>query len=392
MRSYDYLIVGGGMTADAAVGGIREVDPDGSIGLVGGEEEPPYDRPPLSKGLWTGGSEEEIWRSAATEEADLHLGRRVVSLDREEHAVRDDRGETYAYRRLLLATGGSPRILPGAPEGVIHFRTVEDYRRLRSLSEVGRRFVVVGGGFIGSELAAALALIGRDVTVVFPEKDLCARLFPAGLAGFVSDYFRDRGVDVRGGHGVEGVARDGDGWTVRLGSGEDLRADGVVVGIGIVPEAGLARQAGLEVGDGIVVDAHLRTSDPDVYAAGDVAAFPHPALRRRLRVEHEDAANTMGRQAGRNMAGADEPYEHVPLFYSDLFDLGYEAVGRVDTRLDVVEDWDEEYAKGVIYYLEEGQVEGILLWNTWGQDEAARGLLRDRSRFLPGDLAGRLPE
>jgi 3-phenylpropionate/trans-cinnamate dioxygenase ferredoxin reductase subunit len=100
----------------------------------------------------------------------------------------------------------------------------------------------------------------------------------------------------------------------------------------------------------------------------------------------------MGRQAGRNMAGADEPYEHVPLFYSDLFDLGYEAVGRVDTRLDVVEDWDEEYAKGVIYYLEEGQVEGILLWNTWGQDEAARGLLRDRSRFLPGDLAGRLPE
>jgi NADPH-dependent 2,4-dienoyl-CoA reductase/sulfur reductase-like enzyme len=392
MRSYDYLIVGGGMTADAAVEGIREVDPDGSVGLISSEEEPPYDRPPLSKGLWKGGAEEDIWRTAATEGAELHLGRRVVTLDPESHTVGDDGGETYGYRRLLLATGGSPRQLPGAPEGVIHYRTIDDYRRLRQLAEEDRRFVVIGGGFIGSEVAAALTMAGRDVTVVFPEKALCARLFPAGLARFVTDHFRERGVTARAGESVTGVTRAGDAYEVALGSGESLHADGVVVGIGIVPETGLARDAGLEVGDGIVVDAHLRTSDPDVFAAGDVASFPHPALRRHMRVEHEDAANTMGRQAGRNMAGADEPYEHVPLFYSDLFDLGYEAVGRADSRLDVIEDWREKYDQGVVYYLAEDRVEGVLLWNTWGQDEAARGLLRDRSQVLPGDLAGRLPE
>ncbi len=392
MRSYDYLIVGGGMTADAAVEGIRALDPDGSIGLISAEEEPPYDRPPLSKGLWKGGSEEDIWRTAATGGAELHLGRRAVSLDRDARTVRDGEGETYGYRSLLLATGGSPRQLPGAPDGVIHYRTVEDYRRLRALAEEDRRFVVIGGGFIGSELAAALATVGRDVTVVFPEKTLCARLFPGGLARFVSERFEDEGVTVRAGQSVTGVSRAGEAYEVALGSGEMLHADAVVVGIGIVPETGLARDAGLEVGDGIVVDAHLRTSDPNVFAAGDVASFPHPALRRRVRVEHEDAANTMGHQAGRNMAGADEPYEHVPLFYSDLFDLGYEAVGRVDSRLDVIEDWREKYDQGVVYYLEEERVEGVLLWNTWGQDEAARGLLRDRSKVLPGDLAGRLPE
>ncbi len=392
MRSYDYLIVGGGMTADAAVGGIREVDPDGSVGLISSEEEPPYDRPPLSKGLWKGGAEEDIWRTAATEGAELHLGRRVVTLDPESHTVRDDEGETYGYRRLLLAIGGSPRQLPGAPEDVIHYRTVGDYRRLRQLADEDRRFVVIGGGFIGSEVAAALTMAGRDATVVFPEKTLCARLFPTGLARFVTDHFREKGVTVRAGESVTGVTRTGDAYEVALGSGESLRADGVVVGIGIVPETGLARDAGLEVGDGIVVDAHLRTSDPDVFAAGDVASFPHPALRRHMRVEHEDAANTMGHQAGRNMAGTDEPYEHVPLFYSDLFDLGYEAVGRADSRLDVIEDWREKYDQGVVYYLADDRVEGVLLWNTWGQDEAARGLLCDRSRVLPGDLAGRLPE
>ncbi|HKK26596.1 MAG TPA: FAD-dependent oxidoreductase [Gemmatimonadota bacterium] len=392
MHTYDYLIVGGGMAADAAVGGIREVDPEGSVGLVGGEEVPPYDRPPLSKGLWKGGEEADIWRSAAAEGAELHLGRRVVAIDRQARTVQDDAGETYGYGRLLLATGGRPRLLPGAPEGVIHYRTVRDYERLRDLAGEGRRFVVIGGGFIGSEIAAALTMADAAVTVVFPESDLCARLFPPGLARFVSDHFRERGVGVRDGASVTGITRDGDGYEVALDSGDALRADGVVVGIGIVPETELASEAGLETGDGIVVDAHLRTSDPEIFAAGDVAAFPHPALRRRMRIEHEDAANTMGRQAGRNMAGADEPYEHVPLFYSDLFDLGYEAVGRADARLDIVEDWTDEFGQGVLYYLDEGRVEGVLLWNTWGQADAARGLLRDRSKVLPGDLAGRLPE
>lgn len=379
------------MAADSAVEGIREVDADGSVGLIGSEDEPPYDRPPLSKGLWSEASEDDIWRGTADRVSDLHLGRRVVSLDPDERTVTDDRGDRYGYGRLLLATGGSPRPLPGAPDGVIHFRTVIDYRRLRNLARGGGRFVVVGGGFIGSEIAAALTGAGCEVTVVFPERGLSARIFPADLSRFVTDYFRDRGVTVREGETVAGVRPRGEGWTVELGSGETMAADGVVVGIGILPNVELARAAGLEVSDGIVVDQQLRTSVPDVFAAGDVASFPHAALGRRTRVEHEDAANTMGRQAGRNMAGAGEAYDHVPLFYSDLFDLGYEAVGRVDSELEVVEDWEDVNREGVIYYLDDGRLEGVLLWNVWGQADAARQLLREGAIVDPLDLIGRIP-
>lgn len=391
MHSYDYLIVGGGMTADAAATGIREVDAGGTIGLVGSEDVPSYDRPPLSKGLWRGGSEDDIWRDTEDHVNGLHLGRRVITLDPNERMATDDQGDRYGYDRLLLATGGRPRQLPGAPDGVIHFRTVNDYRRLRDLARQGGHFVVVGGGFIGSEIAAALAAAECDVTLVFPEAGLCARIFPASLSRFVTDYYRDRGVTVREDETVTGVTSSGRGWTVELGSGATLAADGVVVGIGIVPEVDLAREAGLEVSDGIVVDEHLRTSVPDIFAAGDVASFPHRALGRHVRVEHEDAANTMGRQAGRNLAGAGEAYDHVPLFYSDLFDLGYEAVGRVDARLDVVEDWREENREGVVYYLDEGRLEGVLLWNVWGKTDAARSVLGSRAAS-PDALRGRLSD
>jgi NADPH-dependent 2,4-dienoyl-CoA reductase/sulfur reductase-like enzyme len=153
----------------------------------------------------------------------------------------------------------------------------------------------------------------------------------------------------------------------------------------------LAQAAGLAVDNGIVVDAYLRTSHPDIYAAGDVAAFPQPALGKRLRVEHEDNANSMGGLAGRNMAGDAVPYEHLPFFYSDLFDIGYEAVGDLDARSDTVADWQEIYQAGVIYYLQTGRVRGVLLWNVWGQVEAARELIKAPGPFTAADLKGRLP-
>ena len=168
--------------------------------------------------------------------------------------------------------------------------------------------------------------------------------------------------------------------------------DGVVAGIGIEPDVRLAEGAGLEVGDGIVVDEFLRTSSPDVYAAGDVANFYNPDLDERLRVEHEDNANTMGLLAGRNMAGAAEPYHHLPFFYSDLFELGYEAVGEVDARLETVADWKDLGREGVVYYLREGQVRGVLLWNVWEQVDAARRLIAEPGPFEADDLKGRLPE
>jgi len=166
--------------------------------------------------------------------------------------------------------------------------------------------------------------------------------------------------------------------------------DGVVAGVGIEPNVELAQIAGLEVDNGIVVDEFLRTGHPDIHAAGDVAAFHNPLLEKRIRVEHEDNANSMGRQAGRNMAGKSEPYHHLPSFYSDLFELGYEAVGELDSRMETFADWKRPNEEGVIYYLQHGRVRGVLLWNVWQQVDAARKLIAEPGPFTPEDLQGRL--
>lgn len=386
---YDYLIVGGGMTGDAAVQGIREVDPAGSIGMISAEQEPPYNRPPLSKGLWKGKPLDGIWRNTGQQGVDLHLGRRVVALDPAGKTVQDDRGQTIRYGKLLLATGGRPRRLPFGGEGVVYYRTLEDYRRLRRLADERRRFVVIGGGFIGAEVAAALAMNGREVTMLFPEGGLGAALFPADLSRFVTNYYAEQGVDVRPGEMVSDIEQNGDGlYIVTTGSGAVLEADAVVAGIGIQPNVELAESAGLEVDNGILVDEHLLTSAPDVYAAGDVASFYSPILGKRLRVEHEDNANTMGLAAGRNMAGLNEPYHHLPFFYSDLFDLGYEAVGELNPHLETVTHWEEPYRQGVIYYLSHGEVRGVLLWNTWGKVDVARRLIAEPGLVSVSDLQG----
>ena len=388
---YPYLIVGGGMTADAAVRGIRELDADRSIGLIGAEADPPYARPPLSKALWKGEPIASVWRKTSEVGVELHLGRRATGLDIRVKKVVDDRGAEYSFDTLLLATGGSPRRLPFGGDQVLYFRTLDDYRRLRALAEAGKSFAVIGGGFIGSEIAAALALQGCKVTLLFPEEGIGARLFPADLARFLVDYYRERGVEPRPGQQVTGVTRSGSQVVVETSSGLHLTADAVVAGLGIMPNTELAEAAGLAVEDGVVVDGHLRTSHPDVLAAGDVARFTSPALGTRVRVEHEDNAVTMGRAAGRAMAGDPSPYTHLPFFYSDLFDLGYEAVGALDPRAETVADWKEPLREGVVYYLAAGRVRGVLLWNTWGQVDAARDLIGQPGPFRAADLVGRLP-
>jgi 3-phenylpropionate/trans-cinnamate dioxygenase ferredoxin reductase component len=233
---------------------------------------------------------------------------------------------------------------------------------VRALSDDGARFLVVGGGFIGSEIAAALSMQGRDVTMVFPEAGVGARTLPPALSGFVTDYYRDRGVDVR----AESMFESGEGF------------DAVVAGLGIVPRVDLAEAAGLPVDDGIVVDAHGRVDGrDDVFAAGDVARFPMAALGRSGRVEHEDHANSHGRLVGANAAGANERYEHLPFFYSDLFDLGYEAVGELDGRSATVEHWLEPNRKGIVAYVDDtARPRGFLLWNVWGKVEPAGELIR----------------
>jgi NADPH-dependent 2,4-dienoyl-CoA reductase/sulfur reductase-like enzyme len=390
MTRFNYLIVGGGMTAAAAAKGIRKEDPKGTIGIVGAEPHPPYDRPPLTKGLWKGEDEDAIWRKFGDKGAELIPGRRAERLDPATKRVTDDRGTVYEYGALLLATGGRTRRFRDAPESVVYFRTLDDYRKVRGLSDRGATFVVVGGGFIGSEIAAALRMQGRDVTMIVQEDGIGARVFPPELSRWLVDYYREKGVTVRVGERVDRVEMRGSRLQVASDAGEPVTADAVIAGLGIEPEVDLGRQAGLAVSDGVEVDRHLRTSRDGIYAAGDVANFHNPALGRRIRVEHEDNANTMGETAGRNMAGAAVEYDHLPMFYSDLFDLGYEAVGDVSSRHETVTDWKERFREGVVYYLEGGRVRGVLLWNTWGQVDAARALIAEPGPFRAEQLRGRL--
>ena len=375
--SSTYLIVGGGMTGDAACRGIRDHDAHGSICLVADEQHEPYARPPLSKALWKGKPEDSIWRGTAELGVDLRVGRRIVAFDPSARSATDDAGESYEAEVVLFATGGAPRRLPSGPEGIVYFRTVDDYRRLRALAGEGVRVVVIGGGFIGSEVAAALATNGCSVSMLFPETGIGARLFPAELAAFVNDYYREQGVDVHDGELVDAIAREGDGYRVSTQSGRVLTAAAVVAGLGIVPRTDLAEAAGLEVDDGIVVDELGRVPGHDgVFAAGDVARFPVSSLGGTRRVEHEDHANTHGRHVGANMTGAAVPYEHLPFFYSDLFDLGYEAVGDVDSRLTTTVEWVDPNRNGVICYADEtGRPKGFLLWDVWGKVAAARELI-----------------
>jgi 3-phenylpropionate/trans-cinnamate dioxygenase ferredoxin reductase component len=371
MQTSKYLIVGAGMTGDMAAKGIREHDAEGSIVMVGADPHPPYKRPLLTKGLWKGASEEKLWREPA-EGVELVTGRRIVSLDLAAHRATNDAGEEYEWEKLLLATGAQPRQIPGA-EGVVWLRTLDDYYEIRAKATEGSRFVVIGGGFIGSEIAAALIGAGAHVTMVFPEPGIGFRLFPAGLAEFLVDYYREKGIEVLAGETVSAAS----GTSVTLGDGRTLEADAVVAGLGVIPDTELAEAAGLEVQDGIVVDEYGRAGGrDDVFAAGDVARFPVPALGISLRIEHEDHANTHGKVVGANMAGAGQVYDHLPLFYSDLFDLGYEAVGLVDSRLETVEDWQEPNRKGVVTYVEDGRPRGVLLWNVWDKVDEARELIR----------------
>jgi NADPH-dependent 2,4-dienoyl-CoA reductase/sulfur reductase-like enzyme len=365
---YRYLIIGGGLTGDAACKGIRSLDADGSIGLLGDEPDPPYSRPPLSKGLWLGKEEDSIWRGTDAHGVDLLLGREAVALDLDAHTVTDDRGETHGYEKLLLATGGRPREIPGGAPGIVYYRTLADYRAVRSAAKEGASVVVVGGGFIGSELAASLSANGCAVTMVFPEDAIGARIYPRDLALFLNEYYRGRSVDVRPGQLVKAIERDGDVFRVRLENGDSLVADVVVAGLGIVPRDELAAAAGLPTDNGIPVDDRGRVDGrEDVYAAGDVARFPARDLGEDVRVEHEDHAKSHGHQVGRNMAGANEPYDHLPFFYSDLFDLGYEAVGQLDARLDPLAEWAEPNRKGVVAYRDaDGRPRGFLLGDVWG--------------------------
>lgn len=397
MKEYKYIIVGGGMTGSSAVMGIRKNDPDGTIAVISKEPYKPYNRPPLSKGLWDGKDIEGIMRPIEKYDVDLFLETRVEKIEPDEKWILTDKDETFKYGKILIATGGEPIQLPGAPEGVISYRTRADYEELNELAKTKQTFCVIGGGFIGSEIAAALTKNDKDVTMIFPEIGISGLLFPDDLSKFLDNYYREQGVNILNGCLVDSISKSGDEYKVEFHNIDTAEVsksefDVIVVGIGLKPNLDLAKDAGLEVDDGILVNEFLQTSKPDIYAAGDVANFMNYGLKKRMRVEHEDNANTMGLIAGKNMAGDKIKYDHMPFFYSDLFDLGYEAVGEMNKDFTIVSDWIEPYKKGTIYYLDDNKIVGLIFWNLWGKVDQGREIIQEGKEYKDKDLKGLFTE
>ncbi|MFX0040379.1 MAG: NAD(P)/FAD-dependent oxidoreductase [Promethearchaeota archaeon] len=392
--NYKYLIIGGGMAADAAAHSIRDNDPIGTIGLISSENDPPYARPPLSKTLWTGDEEiEDIDLGTSEADIQMHLGLTATKIDRPNKKVIDDKGNKYSYTKLLIATGGTPRKLPNVEEkGLIYYRTLSDYEKLKALVDKNTTFGVIGGGFIGSEIAAGIKMYksDTDVTMIFPESGICALIFPKTISDYLNDYYKENGIKVLKNELVTNISSKDKGYLVETKSGKKLKFDTVIAGLGIKPNIKLAEEANLEIKDGIVVNKYLQTNDPAIYAAGDVANYHNPALDRYIRVEHEDNALMMGEIAGENMTGKETPFDHLSLFYSDLFELGYEAIGILNSKFEIVEDWIDPLEEGIIYYLLQGRVQGVLLWNVWEKDEEARELIAEPGPFSPDDLKGRI--
>ena len=387
--SYDHVIIGGGIAADAAARAIRETDEDASIAILSADPHAPVYRPALSKDLWTGEDPDPDSQDLGTAEAtgaELFTSTLVTELLPSSHTVVTARGERIRYRTALLATGSVPRRLPGVEdERVAYLRTVGDYRHLRTLAADGARIAVVGGGYIGTEVAAALTRTGAAVTLAHSGARILEHMFPASITSPLEEVFAGEGVELVDGFRLEGVDA-GETLTLRGEDGRTLTADAVVLGLGALPDTFLAAEAGIETDrDLVIVDPRLRTSVPDVFAAGDVVLYDDALLGQR-HVEHVDHAEASGALAGANMARPEqeqEEYAHTPLFFSDLFDDGYEAVGRLDSSLEMREVWDEEGGAAVVHYLEDGLVEGVLLWNTWDSVPAARELIAESQA---GDL------
>jgi 3-phenylpropionate/trans-cinnamate dioxygenase ferredoxin reductase subunit len=395
-QTYDYVIVGGGLAGASAVEGIRELDGAGSILLVGEESHLPYDRPPLSKQLWFGKQKVEdiVLHDRAFYDkhaVTLALGTRVARLVPATKTLTTNNDETYGYGKLLLATGCKARRLtiPGGDlDGICYFRGLDDYLRTRKVAAEGKSAVVVGGGFIGSELAAALNINKLNVTLIFPGELLCDRVLPDYLGQAVQRRYVEKGVSILASDKPVSFSKNSSKFITRTEKGETIESDIVIVGVGVIPELELAKSGGLEVGNGIVVDEYLETSKPDIYAAGDNAFFPYRVLGQPMRIEHWDHALNQGKWAGRNMAGAHEAYTYQPYFFSDLFEFGYEATGEVDSRLETFADWQQENDTGVIYYLRDGKVRGVMMCNVWDKVETARKLIRQGEALTHEKLRG----
>ncbi|MGW5363790.1 NAD(P)/FAD-dependent oxidoreductase [Actinopolymorpha pittospori] len=397
-----FVVIGASLAGAKAAEALRSGGFDGRLVLVGAETELPYERPPLSKGVLLGNDEpgtayvhDQAWYDE--QRIELRLGVSARQVDTSAHEVALSDGDTLHYDKLLLATGSVVRRLeiPGIDlQGVHYLRTLSDSLRLLETFRAGGRVVVIGAGWIGMETAAAARNHGAEVVVVEPQPGPLYAVLGAEMSEVFADLHRAHGVDLRFGSGVAEIR--GEGGTVRTvvtADGQEIPADTVIVGIGVSPDVELAQAAGLDVDNGVLTDEFLRTSDPDVYAAGDVARWHSPLFGRRIHVEHWANAQDGGTAAGRSMLGASEPYDVVPFFFSDQYDLGMEYSGDLGDGYDtVVVRGDLKAREFVAFWLRQGRVVAGMNVNVWDVQDAIQALIRsgravDEAKLADGDVA-----
>ncbi|KAF7732580.1 Apoptosis-inducing factor 1, mitochondrial [Apophysomyces ossiformis] len=452
-----YVLIGGGTASFAAAQAIKEKEPNANVIIIAEEEYAPYMRPPLSKELWFSEDPEvaknlvfkdwqgterntiyedvskyEVIKDASGSDVETTktklLFNQVTGLNVEDHTVTLKDGSVIYYNKVLIATGGTPKKLPGQGDHaqVTTYRSVKDFQKLETIAKNGANIAVIGGGFLGSELAVALAHRAEKenlkVTQIFPEDGNMANVFPTYLTKWTTSRVRKLGVDVKSNKKIQTIKPSEDNKVVlELDDGEQLTVDHVVVAVGIEPRVDLAREAGLEIDEkraGVVVNAELEARK-DVFAAGDMVSFHDVQLGRR-RIEHHDHAVLSGRHAGENMVGGAKPYTHQSMFWSDLGpEIGYEAVGLVDSQLSTVSVWakatakdtpavgaaseaesprgapgavqpeaveqaiqkkenpfeGEKFGKGIVFYVREKKIVGLLLFNVFGKVQEARDII-----------------
>jgi 3-phenylpropionate/trans-cinnamate dioxygenase ferredoxin reductase subunit len=382
MAAQAFVIVGAGLAGAKAAEALRGSGFDGQISLIGAEEHLPYERPPLSKDYLAGKADrdtvfvhDQSWYRR--QNIDLRLGSPATSIDRAARQVRLADGARLPFGKLLLTTGARPRQLTGAT-GVHYLRTLDDSDRLKEILATGSHLAVIGAGWIGLEIAAAARQAGLQVTVMEGLELPLLRVLGREMGQVFADLHRSAGVDLRLGVRIEEIISTGGTATgVRLADGTRIGADAVVAGIGATPSTELAEQAGLEIGNGIVTSAALRTSDPDIFAAGDVASAFHPLLGHHVRVEHWANALKQPAVAAAAMLDQDTRYEELPYFYTDQYDLGMEYLGHVEGGYDqIVVRGDLEAREFIAFWLKDGRVRAGMNVNVWDVTDSIKNLIR----------------
>lgn len=394
LKQQTFAIVGGGLAGAKAAETLRAEGFDGRVIILGEETSRPYDRPPMSKEFLRG---EKDFDDAAVhldsfykdQEIELRTSAWVSDLDTKAKQLTFNHGEKLAYDRLLLATGAVPREIkvPGSElDGIYYLRSVNDSQRLHDAIQHASRVIVIGAGWIGSEVAASARQLGAEVSLVEMAAVPLGRVLGAKAGGIFRDLHVDHGVDLHLRTGVEAF-RGGTGMEeVLLNDGTTLRGDVVVVGVGVAPRVELAQSAGLDVDNGIVVDEHLATSDPDVFAAGDVASAFHPRYKSHIRLEHWAAALEQGPTAAENMLGKKMSYELTPFFFSDQYDLGMEYRGWAPRWDEVVFRGDVANREFIAFWLDKGRVAAGMNVNVWEDGDEIERLVASRTTVDPARL------